>query len=176
MAKTYIIDIGHANNTGSRSLEKDRSKQDEEHDLCTKIAAKLYKILTDQGNKVTLLDFPTLDNSADLNKTIQEANKRTADLGISIHMDWASTESPKGGHVIYYSSSGKKYADKIAPKLASLLPGRADIVQYGSFGVLRLTKWPWVIVECGFISNPHDRALAKEHPEKIAEAIASALK
>lgn len=177
MAKTYIIDIGHANNTGSRSLEKDYSKQDEEHNLCTKIAAKLYKILTDQGNTVTLLDFPTLDNRSDLNKTIQEANKRPADLGISIHMDAASTETPKGAHICYYSATGKKYAEKIAPRLTQLLPGRADaIVLRKDLAVLKNTKWPWVLIECGFITNPHDRQLAKEHPEKIAEAIASALK
>lgn len=176
MAKHYIIDIGHANGTGARSLEADPKYRDEEHDLCTKIGAELHKLLNKCGSTATIIDFPTMNNSQDLNATITEANKIKADLGISIHMDAASTETPRGAHVCYYSTTGKKYAEKIAPRLTQLLPGRASsVVLRTDLAVLKKTKWPWVLIECGFITNPHDRAIAKDHPEWIAEAIANSL-
>lgn len=42
--------------------------------------------------------------------------------------------------------------------------------------VLKRTRCPWVLCECGFITNPENAALMKDHPGRIAEAIAEGVK
>ena len=42
--------------------------------------------------------------------------------------------------------------------------------------VLKRTRCPWVLCECGFITNPENATLMKDHPEAIAEAIAEGVK
>lgn len=180
------IDIGHANNTGARGQGY------EEHAIVTAIADHLYSGLRMQGYDVNIIDFPSLTNKQDLNKTIQEANKSHYDMGISLHCDSASymVESkgedgprheeipdpiPRGAHVCYYPTSkkGKKLAEHIASHLCRLLPGRADQIKARSdLAILRKTTPAWVLCECGFITNPNDAYGMKHHPESIANAIA----
>lgn len=61
----------------------------------------------------------------------------------------------------------------IAEPLADLLPGRANTIQARpGLAILKQTRMPWVLCECGFISNAGDADIMKHHPESIANAIA----
>lgn len=172
MAK-IIIDIGHADGTGARSLDK----QHEEHHLCTNIGALLIAKLTRMGHDVTRLDFPHLNNRDDLNKTIAEANKISGvKLGVSLHMDAADSASAKGAHICYLTSSGKAAASHIVPELTKLLPGRAEhLVKRTNLAVLKQTKAPWILIECGFITNPHDCDIALNHTGELADILAKGI-
>lgn len=169
----FILDIGHANGTGARSLDN----KHEEHNLCTRIVAEVRTMLASKGHTVTVLDFPEKNNTQDLNSTITAANALTnVACGISFHMDAAEPASAKGAHVCYYSTNGQKVATAIANKLITILPGRANkTVKRDNLAVLKKTKPTWVLVECGFITNPHDCMLAVEHPEVIAYEIVQGL-
>lgn len=46
------------------------------------------------------------------------------------------------------------------------MQGRANLA------ILRKTKMPFVLCECGFISNPEDAEVMRRRPKEIAEAIA----
>lgn len=161
-----IIDIGHANGTGARGNGL------EEHAVNVIIGGKLKSLLENYGVKVTVLDFPELDNGAELNKIVKEANKiKDAKLLISLHSDCAASSSAKGGHVCYRSDASKSFARGVASKLATLLPGRAETVVYrGNLAILKVSSCPSILVEGGFISNPHDSDIQKNHPELIANA------
>lgn len=148
------------------------------------------------GAQVDVIDFPTRSNTDDLNATIKAANEGGYDFGISLHCDSASTEKtvetdegkeliyvpnpdPHGAHVCFYPGSvkGSRLAMCIAEPLARLLPGRANTIQSRpGLAVLKRTRCPWVLCECGFITNPENAALMKDHPEAIAEAIAEGVK
>ena len=169
----FILDIGHANGTGARSL----NKAHEEHNLVTRIVSAAKSLLEGKGHTVTVLDFPEKNNTQDLNSTITAANAVVgATCGISFHMDAAESESAKGAHVCYYSTNGQKVATAIANKIITLLPGRANkTVKRDNLAVLKKTKPTWVLVECGFITNPHDCTIAVEHPEWIAKEIVDGL-
>ncbi len=184
------IDIGHANNTGSRGNGL------EEHAVAVTIAECLAPMLRQLGAKVDVIDFPGMSNAQDLNATIKAANEGGYDFGISLHCDSASTEKtvetetgpeiinvpnpgPHGAHVCFYPGSvkGSRLAMCIAEPLSRLLPGRANTVQSRpGLAVLKRTRCPWVLCECGFITNPENAALMKDHPEAIAEAIAEGVK
>lgn len=184
------IDIGHANNTGSRGNGL------EEHAVAVTIAECLAPMLRQLGAKVDVIDFPGMSNAQDLNATIKAANEGGYDFGISLHCDSASTEKtvetetgpeiinvpnpgPHGAHVCFYPGSvkGSRLAMCIAEPLSLLLPGRANTVQSRpGLAVLKRTRCPWVLCECGFITNPENAALMKDHPGRIAEAIAEGVK
>lgn len=172
MAK-IIIDIGHADKTGARSLDG----KYEEHNLCTGIGALIIAKLTRMGHEVVRLDFPHLNNRDDLNKTISEANKISGvKLGVSLHMDAADSASAKGAHICYLTASGKAAASHIIPELTKLLPGRAEhMVKRTNLAVLKQTKAPWILIECGFITNPHDCDIAVNHTGDLAEIIAKGI-
>lgn len=161
-----IIDIGHANGTGARGNGM------EEHAVNVIIGNKLKLMLENFGAKVTVLDFPEMDNGSELNKTVKEANKiKGAKVLISLHSDCSTSTSAKGGHVCYRSDASKSFARGVAKYLAALLPGRAETVVYrGNLAILKVSSCPSILVEGGFISNAHDSDIQKNQPEKIAEA------
>lgn len=164
------LDIGHANGTGARGNGL------EEHAVATTIVDHLFTALKDQGHNVHVIDFPNMSNSEDLNATIRAANAGGYDFGISIHCDCAhDNPDAHGAHVCFYPGSvaGSRLAACIAEPLADLLPGRANTIQSRpGLAILKQTRMPWVLCECGFISNTGDADVMKHHPESIANAIA----
>lgn len=185
------IDIGHAKNTGARwnGLE--------EHAVAVNIAERLAPMLQNLGAQVNVIDFPAQSNKEDLNATIQAANAGGYDFGISLHCDSSSRDvqywfpdghfeweveantEPHGAHVCFYPRSvrGERLASCIAGYLAELLPGRANTVQARPLlAILRKTRCPWVLCECGFITNPENADMMKHHPERIANAIAEGVR
>lgn len=180
--KHIIIDIGHARNTGAVGSGL------QEHTRCGQIAGHLRAKLEAAGYMVTVIDFPDKDNRADLVATAEAANRLPCTFGISLHMDaatqavdvvdedgdhvtrWVANPKPSGAHVCYVSATGKRIAESIARYLCTLLPGRAERVQKRTdLYILTHTRAPWVLCECGFITNPGD---VKAGPDAIAEAIA----
>lgn len=167
-----IIDIGHANGTGAKSMGY------EEHETCCAIARYLREYLESAGHTVTIIDYPEMSNRDDLTATIRKANAMAdqTDFGISLHCDCSDNKEAHGGHVCYVSGTGRRIAANIASHLCELMPGRADkIVRRRGLQILNQTRAPWVLVECGFISNEHDRAILTRRPQDVARAIAAGI-
>lgn len=162
------IDIGHANNTGARGNGL------EEHAVAKVIGAWLAGLLRGENHEVNVIDYPQDSNSTDLNKTITAANIGCYDFGLSIHCDASDNAEAKGASVLFYPGSvqGSKLAVCIAEPLCRMLPGRANsVISRPGLAVLKKTQAPWVLVECGFITNKHDSAILRDRPEQIANAI-----
>lgn len=163
------LDIGHAKGTGARGHGL------EEHAVATTIVDHLFTALKDQGHNVHVIDFPSMSNTEDLNATIRAANAGGYDFGISIHCDCSDNPDAHGAHVCCYpgSDQGISLGACIAVPLTELLPGRAvQLMPRPGLAILKQTRMPWVLVECGFISNTGDADIMKHHPESIANAIA----
>lgn len=181
------LDIGHADNTGSRGNGL------EEHGIAANIALSLAGKLREQGHHVAVIDFPRMDNDDDLAAAVRAINAGGYDISISLHCDASDSIAACGAHVCHHrnyhddgsytdSPRGKALAEAIAEPLCKLLPGRADHVQARpdrsctpnktSLYVLRKTVPPAVLVECGFITNSGDAALMRDNPGVIARSIA----
>lgn len=163
-----IVDIGHANGTGARG------NGCEEHALCTVIAGHLRTALETDGHTVTVIDFPARSNTEDLRLTAKTANAISgADLGISLHCDASDNETAHGAHVCYCSEAGKSIARCVAARLCYLMPGRAEsVVKRSDLYILKATKAPWVLAECGFATNAGDCYMLQHQPQDIARAMA----
>lgn len=181
------LDIGHANNTGSRGNGL------EEHATASVIVNHLAPLLRSQGHSVTVIDYPRMNNDDDLNATVRAINAGNYDISLSLHCDSSDSPASRGAHVCHNrtyhadgtftdSAQGKALAEAIAGPLCKLLPGRSEHVQArpdrscnppkSSLAILRKTTPPAVLVECGFITNTGNANLLKNDPCAIARAIA----
>ena len=117
-------------------------------------------------------------------KKVQDMKRRIAiieetapDLTVSIHQNRYPEEYVHGAQVFYYEGSveGQELADKIQKRLIEGAdPGnKRQIKANSSYYLLKKTKIPIVIVECGFLSNWAEAKLLQEesYQSQIAWAV-----
>jgi N-acetylmuramoyl-L-alanine amidase len=99
----------------------------------------------------------------DLTKRADLANNENADAFVSVHINSNTSNEFKGVSTYYYDEIDNQQNNK--SKLANAIQKEliksgtwADMgIHGGDLAVLRLTKMPSVLVECGFITNDLDR-------------------
>ena len=111
---------------------------------------------------------------------VKMINETKPVLTVSIHQN--SYEDPEihGAQVFYYSHSreGEAVAKILQESLQEIDPenhrrAKANETYY----LLRRTKVPTVIVECGFLTNPKEaeKLSGEEYQEQVAEAVAKGI-
>ena len=184
--RCVVLDAGHGAPDGgavgiSGVLEKD---------INLKIAKKLQHLLEQSGTYVIMTRSD--DNNiapdekgkirdikrADLKARRDFKNTPNADIFVSIHMNKFPEQKYKGAQVFYARSpqNGKALGEAIQKSFAENLDPantRAAKAADNSIYVLKDSKIPSVIAECGFLSNPDEEKLLKtdEYQDKIAWAI-----
>ena len=108
------------------------------------------------------------------------ANRLDAELFISIHANAAGSRTVQGIEVFHYpgSTAGARWAAKIQAGLTGAFPTHRDRgVKEANFHVLRETTMPAVLVECEFLTNPHQLGFLADDiaRREIAVAIAQAV-
>jgi N-acetylmuramoyl-L-alanine amidase len=113
----------------------------------------------------------------DMEKRVSIKNSSDAIITVSIHQNSYSQEYCKGAQVFYHSKSekGKILAEIIQNKLKETLNdgNKREVKPNSSYYLLRYSKCPLVIVECGFLSNRKEADLLCEdyYQDKVAWAI-----
>lgn len=175
--KNIVIDAGH----GGYDPGKVASDGTQEKGINLSIAQLLAGYMRQGGANVTMTrtdDEALSENKReDLKYRAEFAADTNTDLFISIHQNSFPQESVHGAQVFYKkdSESGKALAICIQKRLKEVadmgntrMP-KAD----GSYYVLKNSKIPSVIVECGFLSNNDERSklLNQKYREHIAWAV-----
>lgn len=98
-----------------------------------------------------------------------------ADMVISIHQNSCPLPSKRGGIVFFEKSSAE--SGELAAKIQSELNAmpeckKAGGAMYGDYYMLKCTKSPSVIVECGFLTNAEDDKLLNDESYQRAVAYA----
>lgn len=81
---------------------------------------------------------------------------------VSLHADASPDKNDTkshGGHVCYnssYNSKNKQFAQEISKELVSVMPGRANGIQFRKLEMLRIRGIVGCLVECGFYTNDED--------------------
>jgi len=115
----------------------------------------------------------------DLQARCDVANRVGADLFVSIHNNAASSTTAQGAE-IWYSVNDQAAAQYAKDVLAGVI-AQTGAVDRGThqqaFYVNRWTNMPSVLVECGFMSNPAERAqlATNTYQKKIAKGIADGI-
>lgn len=165
-----------------------------EKDINLAITLKLKKILERSGYTVVL----TRDTDTAL-CTGEESNKKMTDLkarvdcieqsgcalAVSIHQNSYSAGT-SGAQVFYYAPAGgsqeseqKRFAGILQNTIRDRIGDGNRRVEKGnsSYYMLKNISCPFVIVECGFLSNPSEEALLNDesYQTQMAQAVAEGI-
>ncbi len=196
-----IIDIGHTKDYSREHPEQydsisedilgklgfDKDKNDSIEHRLNKFVGEAVKVACDNaGIDAEIVDYPELNNTQDISKTISYANQKKPDLFVSIHANatgnnkWKTMECTASGTVVLYypgSTNGKRRAQAIADtcKLCRKNNGgpdnRFEHTAPSSVSVLAKTNMPAVLVETCFYDNKEDLRWTIDNKEKLAKAI-----
>jgi len=175
---TIVIDPGHG---GIDPGCIGRKTKVTEASLNLKIAKKLENLLVSSGFNVMLTRnnenglYGIYDSDYKLRdmkerKRIIEENK--PDAIVSIHMNSFLSTSSRGAQVFFEENNEKSKV--LACLMQELLKENIDSSNHeasiGDYYILHCTKYPSVLVECGYLSNAEDESLltTDSHQEKIA--------
>ncbi|MCL1877856.1 MAG: N-acetylmuramoyl-L-alanine amidase [Defluviitaleaceae bacterium] len=174
--KIIVIDAGH----GAWDPGKVQGKTEEKH-INLDIALKLQTYLEQGGATVivTRIDDSELSKSkrGDMHARQTIANASHADIFVSIHQNSFSSGGVHGAQVFYFDTSGN--SERLATAIQSRICEFADPSNRfkpkanDNYYVLKQTRMPAVLVECGFLTNYNERQklLSAEYQEKIAWSI-----
>ena len=132
------------------------------------IASHVKKYLEGKGYGVVSVSDKSLA------KVCQASNENKCDYFISIHCNAAENKAANGTETFYYkgSAKGKKLAQAINDEIVNALRTRdRGIKENTSYYVIKNTKAPAVLVECGFISNLNEEQLLIHKANVFAQCI-----
>lgn len=177
-----VIDAGH----GGIDPGKVGINHALEKDINLAIAKKVkhYLELSDVEVIMTREEDRGLYQETDSNKKVQDMKNRVAliddsgaDLAVSIHQNAYQQENVSGAQVFYYTTSpeGKEIAEIMQSTIEELLDSKKKrpVKANDSYYVLKKTKTPIIIAECGFLSNRAEAELLTQenYQDRVAWAI-----
>lgn len=176
------IDAGHGgDDPGKIGINKALEK-----DINLAIAQKLKVLLEEKGITVVMTreDGNGLYDAGASNKKQQDMKRRCEKIDasgavftVSIHQNSYTSEGVHGPQVFYYthSAQGQTIASCLQEALnTGLEVDRArEMKANDTYYLLKKTKSPTVIVECGFLSNQEEAAklTEDEYQNKVAQAV-----
>lgn len=175
MSKRVYIGVGHGGSDPGATANGLKEK-----DLNLSTAKHLKTALERCGVSVKM--SRTTDAEVFIETRIKEANAFNADLSLDIHYNAGGGD---GAEVYYtrFGGKGKTLANNILKRFGEIgQNSRGAKIKLNSagndyFGFVRQTNMPAVLVECAFVDNKKDIAIADTEAErkKIAEAICKAI-
>lgn len=96
---------------------------------------------------------------------------------VSIHFNDSRRRGISGFETYYHSPNAIALANRIQAELLTIPHSANRGVHHANFRVLRLAKYPAVLVECGFLSNPREGGEARDsdYRDELADRIAEAI-
>ena len=156
---SILIDPGHGGEDPGH-LPVDDGIRDEK-ELALEIALKVGNYLTYNLSHVEVLYTRTEDVKVSLDERVDMANNKNVDYMMSIHINGSNNTSVTGteSHIHNYDSKVSHIWAKAIEKQFKSRAGRrsrgvktaADLGH--SLQILKYTKMPTILVECGFITN-----------------------
>lgn len=181
-----VIDAGHGgNDPGKIGLDGCKEK-----DLNLQIAFRLKAKLEARGIRVVMVrkdDCSLADGdatnkkSSDMHARVSKIRDGNADCVISVHQNSYPSKEVSGPQVFYYSTSevSKTLARNIQEEMIEKLKPKKERTEKSAddLYILKNTKCPIVICECGFLSNQEECANLQneQYQNKIADAIVAGI-
>jgi N-acetylmuramoyl-L-alanine amidase len=165
---TVVIDAGH----GGFDRGGISGQRVAESTMNLDVALRLRSILEASGYRVVM----TRDRDVfiPLGTRVAIANSYPNAIFVCIHFNATPRRSASGIETYFYSSQSLGLASAIHYYVASGAPSANRGVRRRGFYVLRNTRIPSVLVECGFLTNPTEAQYAQNasYRQKLALEIA----
>lgn len=181
MKKTVVIDAGHGGSDPGKigvnqCLEKDINLQ-----IALKVKEKLENeqvkvIMTREDENGLSTDGASNHKIEDMKKRVEIINESEASIAVSIHQNSYTSEDVKGAQVFYFTHSeqGKQMAEIMQENFRLANPeNKRQAKDNQTYYMLKKTKIPTIIVECGFLSNweEAEKLTDDSYQEKTAQII-----
>jgi len=174
--RIIVIDAGHGGFDPGALSETGV----EEQEINLNIALKLQRLLEESGT-TTFLTRADEDSVGETKREDMKNRKairdvEDSDMYVSIHLNSFPQENVKGAQTFYSSSEeSKKLAELVQKKLKDVVEPNNNRVakELSTVYLLKNTKKPSIIVECGFLSNSEELKKLQDdtYQEKLAWAI-----
>lgn len=173
-SKTFtivVVDAGH----GGKDNGAYRGFGGAEKIATLDVARRLDQKLRESQLKTVMTR--TSDVFIPLDERVAIENRQKNAIFVSIHFNDSRRRAIRGYETYYHSSDARELANRIQQKLMTIPRSANRGVHFASFRVLRMAKYPAVLVECGFLSNRREGGNARdsEYRELLAERIADAI-
>jgi N-acetylmuramoyl-L-alanine amidase len=169
---TVVIDAGH----GGYDRGGIPGQSVSEKEMTLDVAQRLKKALAANGYRVVM----TRDSDVfiPLGTRVAIANSYANAIFVSIHFNSAKRSGAGGIETYFYNRESLPLASAIHYFVAGGAPSSNRNVRRRGYYVLRKTTVPAVLVECGFLTNPTEAALAQtaSYRQKLAEEIAAGVR
>src|SRR5205085_82634 len=165
---TIVIDAGHGG-FDRGGIPRQRVP---ESMMNLDVAQRLKAVLQAYGYRVVM----TRDSDVfiPLGTRVAIANSYQDAIFVCVHFNATPRSSASGIETYFYSSESLSLASAIHYYVAGGAPSANRGVRRRGFYVLRNTRIPAVLVECGFLTNPNEAQYAQSvaYRQKLAEEIA----
>jgi N-acetylmuramoyl-L-alanine amidase len=169
---TVVIDAGHGGHDrggipGQRVPEKE---------MTLDVARRLRKELAADGYRVVMTRES--DVFVPLGTRAAIANSYRKAIFVSIHFNSARRRGADGIETYFYGRDSLPLASAVHHFVAGGAPSPNRGVRRRGYYVLRRTRVPAVLVECGFLTNPTEAAYIQRssYRQKLAEEIAAGIR
>lgn len=169
---TVVIDAGHGGFDrggipGQRVVEKT---------VALDVAQRLRKALDRQGYRTIMTR--DADVFVPLGQRVAVANSYRNAIFICIHFNSAGRRGANGIETYFYSRESAFLAAGIHRQVVAGAPTENRGLRRRGFYVLRKTRIPAVLVECGFLTNPFEAELAQTagYRQKLANEISNGIR
>ena len=168
---TIVVDAGH----GGKDNGAYRKFGGAEKIATLDVAKRLSRKLRESDLEIVMTRSTDVFIPLDERVAIENAQKNS--IFVSIHFNDSSRRGIHGFETYYHSANSIDLAHRIQSKLLTIPRSANRGVHSANFRVLRLAKYPAVLVECGFLSNRLEGGQARdaEYREALADRIAEAI-
>ncbi len=169
---TVVIDAGH----GGYDRGGIPGQSVAEKEVTLDVAQRLKKVLAASGYRVVM----TRDSDVfvPLGTRVAIANSYADAIFVSVHFNSAKRSGASGIETYFYGRESLPLASAIHYFVAGGAASSNRNVRRRGYYVLRKNRNPAVLVECGFLTNPSEAALAQSasYRQKLAEEIAAGVR
>lgn len=168
---TVVIDPGH----GGFDRGGIPSNIIPEKGVALDVARRLRAYLADAGFRTVMTR--SSDSFVTLDRRVEIANRQRRAIFVSIHFNSAKRRGANGIETFYGSARAKRLASLIQRNAMKTTSGENRGIKKARFYVLRRSRIPAVLIECGFLTNPQDarRASRPAYRDQLARQIARAI-
>ncbi len=169
---TVVIDAGHGGHDrggapGQRYAEKIYTL-----DIANRVKARL------RGAGFRVVMTRDGDYFVGLGQRCAIANSQRDAVFLSVHLNSAPRVSAEGIETYFYTRQSASFAAAVHPRLLRAAGTEDRHIRCRGFYVIRNTRIPAVLAECGFLTNPAEGgriAGSSAHRQRLAEALADAV-
>ena len=166
--RTIVVDAGHGgHDRGGVPYQRIGEKG-----MTLDVSQRLRRVLEARGYRVIMTR--NSDVFIPLGTRVAIANSHRGATFVSVHFNSSRRAGANGVETYYYRSDSASLAASIHRNVVAGAPTENRGIRRRGFFVLRRTRVPSVLVECGFLTNPAEGRLAQSpaYRQQLAERIA----